>query len=127
VRKDLRRNLEARAARKADEYFFDALCWKVFSAWAGHMKTLRAKFRAVRSQNIYRRRIKAFERWRIALDGERLIWWEIEKHAQIKGRVVNLRYLFKALRQGVKEAKHRRKEDEKVAKKMLEVKGWLGR
>ena len=125
VRKELRRDLEARSARKADEYYFDTLCWKVFSAWVGHMKTLKAKYRAVRSQNLFKKRSSIFRSWRCALDSERLVWWEIERHAQIKGRAVNLRYHFRAFRSGVAERKRKRGEDQEVARKMAEVRRWL--
>ena len=125
VRKGLRRDLEARSARKADEYYFDALCWKVFSAWVGYMKTLKAKYRAVRSQNLFKKRSSIFRSWRSAHDNERLIWWEIEKHAQIKGRAVNLQHHFKAFKFGVEASKKKKEEDQEVARKMAEVRMWL--
>lgn len=125
VRKELRRDLDARAARKADEYYFDSLSWKVFSAWMGNMKTLKAKFGAVKGQKAFNDKNCAFKLWRAALDKERLVWWEIDKHAQMKGRTANLTYYWIKFVGGVNVARKEHEEDKEVALKLQEVKAWL--
>ncbi|GMH83866.1 hypothetical protein TrVE_jg5452 [Triparma verrucosa] len=125
ARKDLKRDLEARAMRKADEYAYDVLCWKVFNGWRGNMLKLMAKAKAVRRQAKYKIRERTFALWRRGLDKERLIWWEVNKHASVTGKRCNLRYFWGAFKERIQEHKEERMEEEMVKKKMMEVQKWL--
>ncbi|GMH88491.1 hypothetical protein TL16_g11173 [Triparma laevis f. inornata] len=125
ARKDLKRDLEARAMRKADEYAYDVLCWKVFNSWRGNVLKLMAKAKAVRRQAKCKTRERIFKRWRVGLDKERLIWWEANKHAGVRGKRCNLQFFWGLFKERIVEAKEERMEDEKVKKKMMEVRQWL--
>lgn len=125
VRKELKADLEARAMRKADEYAYDCLTWKVFKAWRGHMMSLIAKARAVRGQKRYREKERLWKRWRDGLDAERLVWWEVGKHADAMGKRCSTKFYWARLVAGVHQARRERREDEMVKAKMMEVKGWL--
>ncbi len=125
VRKELKADLEARALRKADEYYYDGLVWKVFSAWGKRMKKLLAMEAAVRGQSKFGRRRVIFALWRKALDKERIVWWEMAKHASSMGKFSNKRHAFRRLVEGCDATRLKRIEDEKVARKMEEVRGWL--
>ena len=125
VRKELRADLEARSLRKADEYYYDSLCLKVFGAWKRNMVKLKAMGEAVRSQNLHKKRQSHWRRWRNALDVERVVWWEAEKHADAQGRVFNLKFYMQKLKEGAKESKLEGIREAKVKQKLKEVQQWL--
>ena len=125
VRKELKVDLEARALRKADEYYYDKLCWRAFSAWVRERKRVRAMEAAVRGQREFGVKRRGWERWRTKLDEERLVWWELDKHAALSGRHCVKRRVFGRWLAGVRETRRARKEDRQVEEKMREVRGWL--
>jgi hypothetical protein len=91
------------------------------------MRRLRAVAQAVKGQAKYKDRIRAFGRWRDALDKERLVWWEVTKHATVKGKSFNRRHYFEAWRRSTEAMKKNREDEEMVKLKMNEVRSWLAK
>ena len=80
---------------------------------------------AVAAQRLFHAKRRAWAAWRNKLDEERLVWWELDKHACIQGKFVRKRRVWRRLVEGVRMAREGRIEDEAVARKMAEVQGWL--
>ena len=89
------------------------------------MMSLFAKARAVSGQSRFRVKERLWKRWRNGLDAERLVWWEVGKHAEAMGRRCNSRYYWCKLVEGIERMKKKRIEDNMVRTKMIEVQSWL--
>ena len=125
VRKGLKCDMEVRALRKADEYYYDALTKSVFDAWAKIMRKTVAIARKIRGRSVRLNKRRVWGQWRDVLDVERMVWWEANKHASAQGKNFNERYYFAKFVKGVGVNKVDRINEAKVANKLAEVKGWL--